>query len=938
VRATEQEQTGGAGVSEVMGKFERIGWGPVRNEAHDLGTDLLVQARDSRRFDRGLIVGAQVKAGPTWFDDEERDRNGAVAGWWYYESGAAHFDDWVSHCLPHLLILHNLEKDVSYWVHVTPNRVKTTGKGSKILVPSDQTLDREHLNDLLSVAAQQKAAPAVEGTAFGASADEIGPARRIRYALIAPRLVAPHPNVGFERPITPEEAVALIAQGRLPDLLSFAEKHAEVPHPEEEVPSGDWGWSFVRALWLWATSDEIAPLQAACESGPDTFSQAASAVVLACALLRLEHHDEAIVLLDQLIGRDEVGPVDQAWLLVQRARVRADIGDVKGARADAADAQRYLVGDADDVTGSSLGAAAAWQLFSTADLGQGKLDEVITASDTVVSWWRSQKISLALQEGSMRVFRAWAQDRSHRWSRGDPESLNLFAAELNAHVTGEHGAWRAISALGARHRLMAAASDDPSSLAEGLDALRRSGDAKSVELAATHLWQLGPANAVADALKKIPAPGFWTHTTAKANFDLWKVAGDLVDPDRATGAALWCLELLRGDSKQFLERVRPAFIVKLSAADALGSLLVASGPEAQEAAAQMLADLREVPDVLAPSLAELAGELDLDSVSLKALGGLREFGTKDHGQVGSAVLAALADHGDEWARSEVVARVSAGELEALAAMGSITVLKRAGAEGLISKFEYMVRSTIEEAKRGVYSFGAFDAAYGLALFNLWFPSIARWDALLTLLGDRRIAAHHKRGACETMIACADRLPTRVRTTLAPVIEALKETKSQGMPSGREMGGLPVSLAVAIGVLKGSKANGAAAQLGKGSIQERRDLAELLGRGWCKPMRPLLASLAADEHVGVRVAAAHWIGWLAVKDPKDELAAALAESLSEDRGVMVPRALISGIGQEGRNTPAQFRALVNRLLYHPAAAVRRSAQQVLHRIEGVRPPV
>jgi len=147
-----------------MGKFERIGWGPVRNEAHDLGTDLLVQARDSRRFDRGLIVGAQVKAGPTYFEDEERDEDGAVVGWWYYEPGAAHFDDWVTHCLPHLLVLHDLHADVSHWVHVTADRVTRTGKGCKILVPADQTIDREHLDDLLSVAARQRAAPAIEGT------------------------------------------------------------------------------------------------------------------------------------------------------------------------------------------------------------------------------------------------------------------------------------------------------------------------------------------------------------------------------------------------------------------------------------------------------------------------------------------------------------------------------------------------------------------------------------------------------------------------------------------------------------------------------------------------------------------------------------------------------------------------------------------------------
>lgn len=80
MRASQQEQTGGAGISEVTAKFQRIGWGPVPNEAHDLGTDLLVQARDRRRFDRGLVVGAQAKAGLSWFEDEERDEDGEVKG------------------------------------------------------------------------------------------------------------------------------------------------------------------------------------------------------------------------------------------------------------------------------------------------------------------------------------------------------------------------------------------------------------------------------------------------------------------------------------------------------------------------------------------------------------------------------------------------------------------------------------------------------------------------------------------------------------------------------------------------------------------------------------------------------------------------------------------------------------------------------------------
>ena len=41
MRASRQQQTGNAGLSAVCSHFELIGWGPVPNEKHDLGTDLL---------------------------------------------------------------------------------------------------------------------------------------------------------------------------------------------------------------------------------------------------------------------------------------------------------------------------------------------------------------------------------------------------------------------------------------------------------------------------------------------------------------------------------------------------------------------------------------------------------------------------------------------------------------------------------------------------------------------------------------------------------------------------------------------------------------------------------------------------------------------------------------------------------------------------------
>ena len=107
-------------------------------------------------------------------------------------------------------------------------------------------------------------------------------------------------------------------------------------------------------------------------------------------------------------------PIDQAWLLVQRARARAEIGAVAAARQDASSAQRMLVGDPDDFTASAIGAAAVSLLFRTAAWGEQQLEELIAASDTAASWWRSQTLSWGIVDAAARTFRQWADEQAAR--------------------------------------------------------------------------------------------------------------------------------------------------------------------------------------------------------------------------------------------------------------------------------------------------------------------------------------------------------------------------------------------------------------------------------------------------------------------------------------------------------------------------------------------
>lgn len=165
MRASRQEQIGSAGVAYVIGDFRQINWGPSENHHHDLGIDLYLQVRDDRRFDRAAFVMAQVKSGASCFAEEAKGESGDITGWWYAEADAKHFEDWVQHGLPHLLILHDPATRVSYWAHVTKEAVTSTGDGFKIFVPVTQRVDGANREALLRVAASAKNSPALQRVA-----------------------------------------------------------------------------------------------------------------------------------------------------------------------------------------------------------------------------------------------------------------------------------------------------------------------------------------------------------------------------------------------------------------------------------------------------------------------------------------------------------------------------------------------------------------------------------------------------------------------------------------------------------------------------------------------------------------------------------------------------------------------------------------------------
>ena len=180
-----------------------------------------------------------------------------------------HFNYWVTHGLPILLVLHNLESGESHWVHVTQERVVSTGKGAKILVRRDHIIDESNIAELFAAAAELKVVPSFEGSAVTFGLDRVPSVRHWRYALMAPRLIAPSPYAHDESPIGAVEAVALMALGRFRRLQDLTEAHEGIPNLECVPTDADWEWQFAGAIWDWATTDSVCSLKSVYQGAPD---------------------------------------------------------------------------------------------------------------------------------------------------------------------------------------------------------------------------------------------------------------------------------------------------------------------------------------------------------------------------------------------------------------------------------------------------------------------------------------------------------------------------------------------------------------------------------------------------------------------------------------------------------------------------------------------
>lgn len=928
MRAAITETLAEKGVHLVAAKFEDFRWGPVINEPHDLGTDIFVQVWP-RGFDVGVVIGVQVKTGNSYFGKPEGDPS-APDGWWYAEATKDHFDYWTGHALPHLLVLHDDQNGISYWVHLTADAVEDTGKGAKVLVPSQNTLDAAHVDALLAVAGTARSNAPFEGTAWTGGGPTVS-TDHLRFAMIAPRLIATRQRDWFQETPTPEQVVAMIARGQFDtiddlrdpgDPFLRTKPSKKMPPLVEAAASGDWRWRFTAALEERIIRDNLDPLKACVETADMPDREAAAIVALVSACIEHGQYADALTYLDAAIEQDEVAPVDNAWLHIQRARIHLERGDVAAARADANEALGVRNIAPHDVTASAIDGAAQALIFTTSSWDAKDFGSVIQSADTAVSWWRAQTTLGGLEAVTERTFKSWAGDQSTTISRSDEANNQLYVAALAAGHAGDHGAWRHLFTLLAQDTLLRLDSGSPvEAVTEGLRMLRQAGADKELKQALLRVANDGPCRAitaVADGLDFDRS----THTTIFADLALVQHAGDLFSLD----AARRCLRWLAAD---FDEPVRlltlatsRSFDPQVLLLETMSGLTDTISDDISDFVVSRLpqADLRDRP-LLVVTWQRLLRSLPDDIWTPARIEALLTNGIPDDQHPLRYPILGVAKTHNSAAKDVIEHELLAGSLQALLAAQYVNDLDGSLLVTVRDRLKQSIQQVRTDAAAGRTAIGGLDPSYVLGAIVLSHPSSDDASCLADLLADQAVARSKKQPLLELMAGRANEFRTLLGDRLLEVVQSA----AQAGPEATDPTFSPDLTGEAIFITEVLKAREpdfgiAFGKLLAGTASQRKWAAHLAANSAGDDYASALLTLVRDQDPLVRTQAAGGLARLAVSNRGSEAVPVALRVAAADPGRAAPIAIAAVLGATDELS-AELEAIRASLVDHPSAAVR-----------------
>lgn len=924
MRKPPSSATGPAGQSRVTAIFEGFNWAvaPVP-EQHDVGTDLWIAPRDDLGWDSQGLIGAQVKTSRTkangaFFRETRIDDDGNVTGWWF-RADKAHFDYWAQHAVPHVVVLHCLEDDQTYWVHVTRREIVDTGKDAKIFVPATQELTTASRAELLGVIADARRQISWEGTIWASSAD-ISPEDQLRTALITPRLVAPHPNHTGPA-VGPIEAMAMLVQFRINELDHDFSANNGPRTPKEPALHPQWEWRLYSSFRSFISTDDAEAFAPRIVDAPGLVEQSAATAMYCAALQEKGRVSDALRVIEPLLENENLYPRDRLWLGSYLAWILFELGREAESRQLAAKLQIMAGLQGGDPTAGALSASLASLMFATSRIGEWDLASILTASDTSAEWWREQTLGNGALARVDLDFEEWANPEKPVRSLEMKAWRSMRSASLMAAFAANRGHWLRASSLVAREQLLTMMPSSPNTIIDSLNMLRSAGEHESVTKAAHRLLRYGPASALRAAADELDLNNS-TRTSIRSDLALLRAAGDVLTESRADATLTWMITTLE-DSRPFVQRYSPTFRVS----EALLEVIAAIAPALSQNGVKRLSYHLESLPVQVDQLMARSYACVLDAlrparwpVELVTAMSVR---IDDNFELRNAIDR-LQTSRDPLIRASLESRISNGDLDALNAYGDVRGLAAEAVTSLMVSVGDKVKEQILQAGKS-YTVGDHNPLRTLLLMSVNYPACGRWDLIAEAF---TVAAGSPRNLAETLRLLAnvpDSVPDDRRDHIVKAVQSLTQAKLQNDPW--DDSDVSADAKDALNVLDpGSVTFPDLLEMLQGSISNEQSAILIIARQKNVADLPMLAVIAEKGVAESKAMVAHSLArWVCDGVAVDETLPVLMRLLQQT-GTFVARSVI-GIVQDAASSEGAD-ALAHALEKHSSARVRSTAARYL----------
>ena len=702
-------------------------------------------------------------------------------GWWFRES-ADHFDYWLGFAVPHLVVLFDEDSKESYWAHITEDAVRSTGKGKKIFIPLENVLNKESVPSLIEIALSKLPQPSWEGSILE-GISEIPNEVRLRYALIAPRLIAPHPNLTVSD-ISSVEAIALLSLKRIGEVTARYKEVQELLDPEKSAKSDDLLWRLYSALFEWVVNEQVDSVLNF--PSADTEADIAAAIEVIKATVLFEKHlpQRACKELRDALARDDYSLVDYAWLQLHLVRNLIEIGEFDQAQGLALEVSligqieykdpsaRYLAGVAMDFV---------FQLHSRVgsmgfEAEEQNLTKAIKARDTAASWWRTQILVSGLSDFVEKTYSQWSDnDDITIWKAYDTVVLRMRSASLIAGFAADTNNWRYAVVLLARYFLVF--STDTNKLVYALNLLRIAGAKNELKLAVSHFLRFGPIEPLAQIVNELSLDDS-TRISLRCDFALIEKCAPILDTSSADKYALWLLREIENPSKNYAFRFYHWYVSEVI--EMLAKIYNACSSEVMVKIHDHLITMPGVEDDLrADAYSKLIASIVEDDIAKGKvwdsgkLAKLAARGDIDKADLKKAIERLVSTH-DSEIREGLLERIEAGDIDALESWGNLTDLPKPAVQGMLGNLSNQIDDIIKDAHSREYKTVKFNRLSVLIKLNIWHPDCANWQPCLKMLQDRLVSPEDLVPGVKIMINKYQKVPIDIAFEMRKPLARLAE--------------------------------------------------------------------------------------------------------------------------------------------------------------------